>query len=56
MRDSALRMQALASEVLIEKMVIGAVCELIIGIKSDSQFGLALVIGAGGVLTELLGR
>jgi acyl-CoA synthetase (NDP forming) len=53
-RDSALRMQALASEVLIEKMVIGAVCELIIGIKSDSQFGLALVIGAGGVLTELL--
>jgi acyl-CoA synthetase (NDP forming) len=53
-RDSALRMRELASEVLIERMIAGAVCELIIGIKSDPQFGLALVIGAGGVLTELL--
>ena len=35
-------------------MVTGAVCELIIGIKTDPQFGLALVIGAGGILTELL--
>ncbi len=53
-RDIALRMQEIAGEVLIERMVTGAVCELIIGIKSDPQFGLALVIGAGGVLTELL--
>ena len=28
--------------------------ELIIGIKRDPQFGLALVLGAGGVLAELL--
>ena len=35
-------------------MVTGAVAELIIGLKSDPQFGLALVIGAGGILTELL--
>jgi hypothetical protein len=35
-------------------MVAGAVCELIIGVKTDPQFGLALVIGAGGILTEFL--
>jgi hypothetical protein len=35
-------------------MVTGAAAELIIGLKSDPQFGLALVIGAGGILTELL--
>ena len=35
-------------------MVSGAVCELIVGVKADPQFGLALVIGAGGVLAELL--
>jgi acetate---CoA ligase (ADP-forming) len=53
-RDSALRMRDLADEVLVEKMVAGAVCELIIGVKTDPQFGLALVIGAGGILTEFL--
>ncbi len=30
------------------------VAELIVGIKRDPLFGLALAIGAGGVLTELL--
>jgi acyl-CoA synthetase (NDP forming) len=39
---------------LVEQMVEGAVCELIIGIKNDAQFGLGLVIGAGGTLAELL--
>jgi acetate---CoA ligase (ADP-forming) len=53
-RDSAMRMRDLADEVLVEKMVAGAVCELIIGVKTDPQFGLALVIGAGGILTEFL--
>jgi acetate---CoA ligase (ADP-forming) len=46
-------MAGLGGEVLIEQMVQDVVCELIVGIKSDPQFGLALVIGAGGVLTEL---
>ena len=48
------RMAKLAPELLIEKMVQGAVAELIVGLNADSQFGLSLVIGAGGVFTELL--
>jgi acetyl-CoA synthetase len=51
---AANRMKAISDDVLIEHMITGAVCELIIGVKSDVQFGLALVVGAGGVLTELL--
>jgi acyl-CoA synthetase (NDP forming) len=51
---AAHRMQAVSAEVLVEPMITGAVCELIIGVKSDAQFGLALVVGAGGVFTELL--
>jgi acyl-CoA synthetase (NDP forming) len=47
-------MAELASEVLVEKMVQGAVAELIIGVKRDPHFGLALIVGAGGILTELL--
>jgi acetyl-CoA synthetase len=51
---AASRMVHLADDVLIERMVTGAVAELIIGLKCDPQFGLALVVGAGGILTELL--
>jgi len=48
------KLGAIAPEVLVERMVTGGVAELIIGLKSDPQFGLALVIGAGGILAELL--
>ncbi|MGE0237493.1 MAG: acetate--CoA ligase family protein, partial [Parvibaculaceae bacterium] len=41
---AAERMARLADEVIVERMVTGAVAELIVGLKSDSQFGLALVI------------
>jgi acyl-CoA synthetase (NDP forming) len=51
---AAKSMAPLGPELLVEKMVQGAVAELIIGIKRDPQFGLALVVGAGGILTELL--
>ena len=51
---AALRMGKLAPDVLVERMVTGAVAELIIGLTSDPQFGTALVVGAGGILTELL--
>ena len=39
---------------LVEKMITGMVAELIVGVKRDAQFGPALVIGAGGVLVELV--
>jgi acetate---CoA ligase (ADP-forming) len=40
--------------VLIEEMITGAIAELIIGVMRDPQFGLGLVVGAGGIFTELL--
>ena len=48
------RMAGICGEVLVEQMITGTVAELIVGVKRDPQFGLALVIGAGGILTELL--
>lgn len=39
---------------LVESMVSGSLAELIIGINRDDQFGPALVIGAGGILVELI--
>jgi acetate---CoA ligase (ADP-forming) len=53
-KAAATKLSKLGPELLVEQMVTGSVCELIIGITRDPQFGLALVIGAGGVLTELL--
>lgn len=52
--EAAARLGRLGDELLVEEMVQGTVCELIVGLKRDPQFGLALVLGAGGVLTELL--
>ena len=47
-------MRDLSPTILIEEMVTDGVVELIVGINRDPQFGLHLVIGAGGVLVELL--
>jgi len=52
--QAADKLGKLAPDLLVERMVTGAVAELIVGLKADPQFGLALVIGAGGILTELL--
>jgi acyl-CoA synthetase (NDP forming) len=41
-------------EVLIEEMVEDAVAEFFVGVKRDEGFGLALVLGSGGILVELL--
>jgi len=38
----------------VERMVTGAVAELIVGVSRDEQFGPHLVVGGGGVLVELL--
>jgi acetyl-CoA synthetase len=47
-------MTHLASEFLVEKMAADVVAEIIVGISRDPQFGLALTLGAGGILVELL--
>jgi succinyl-CoA synthetase beta subunit len=47
-------MSHLSDRFLVERMIVSPVAELIIGIKQDPQFGLALVIGAGGILVELI--
>ena len=41
-------------QVLLEPMASAPLAELIVGIKREADFGLALVIGAGGILVELL--
>lgn len=40
---------------IVERMVPDTRAELIVGIRHDEQFGLALVIGSGGILVELVG-
>lgn len=47
-------MRHLSPRFLVERMARDAVAELIVGVQRDPQFGLALTVGAGGVLVELL--
>ena len=47
-------LQAHAQQFLVERMVPGALAELIVGVTRDAQFGLSLTIGAGGILVELM--
>ena len=46
---------AALSGVLVERLVAGAVCELLVGIRYDESFGHVLVVGSGGGLVELIG-
>ncbi|CAI8881372.1 acetate--CoA ligase family protein [Pseudomonas sp. IT-P4] len=41
-------------QLLLEPMAKAPLAELIVGVKRENDFGLALVIGAGGILVELL--
>ena len=45
----------LSDKYLVEEMANTPISELIVGIRSDSQFGLTLTIGSGGVLVDLIG-
>jgi len=51
---AAERLSALTESFLVEEMITDGVAEILVGAVVDAQFGLTLVIGAGGVLTELL--
>jgi acetyl-CoA synthetase len=51
---AAQRLARLSDTLLVEEMVSDGVAELLVGISVDPQFGQLLVLGAGGVLTELL--
>jgi acetyl-CoA synthetase len=44
----------LGNEILIEKMIQDQVTEMIIGIKIDDQFGPVIIVGSGGIYTELI--
>ncbi|MGA2343237.1 MAG: acetate--CoA ligase family protein [Steroidobacteraceae bacterium] len=51
---AAQRLSALSEALLVEEMITDGVAEVLIGMIVDPQFGQVLVLGAGGVLTELL--
>jgi acetate---CoA ligase (ADP-forming) len=51
---AAQRLAALSPTVLVEQMVDDGVAEILVGMTVDEQFGQLLVLGTGGVLTELL--
>ncbi len=50
---AARRLSALSDQLLVEQMVTDGVAEVLVGITVDAQFGQVLVIGSGGVMTEL---
>ena len=52
--QAAERLARLSDSLLIEEMVTDGVAEILVGLTVDPQFGQLLVLGAGGVLTELL--
>jgi acyl-CoA synthetase (NDP forming) len=51
---AAQRLSRLSDKLLVEQMICDGVAEILVGVTVDPQFGQVLVIGAGGVLTELL--
>jgi acetate---CoA ligase (ADP-forming) len=53
-KAAAEQLGRLAGTLLVEEMVDDGVAEILIGVTVDPQFGQVLVLGAGGVLTELL--
>jgi acyl-CoA synthetase (NDP forming) len=52
---AACQMQTVTSEFLVEEMAVGALAEVLVGITRDPTGSFLLTLGAGGVLTEILG-
>lgn len=53
-RDAAVAMLRAGDTVLVERMVTDVVAELLVGVARDPALGLHLVLGAGGVLVEIM--
>jgi acetyl-CoA synthetase len=51
---AAERLAKLSPLLLVEEMFTDGVAEILVGIIHDAQFGQVLVLGAGGVLTEIM--
>jgi acetyl-CoA synthetase len=51
---AAARLASLSPTLLVEQMCTDGVAEVLVGITVDAQFGQVLVLGAGGVFTELM--
>ncbi|WP_120501669.1 acetate--CoA ligase family protein [Roseovarius sp. EL26] len=47
--------QALSDVFLVEAMGAPPLAELVVGLRHDPQFGLAMTLGSGGILVELVG-
>ncbi|MBS0613613.1 MAG: acetate--CoA ligase family protein, partial [Proteobacteria bacterium] len=50
---AAEKLGAISPDILVEEMIGDGVAEVLIGITVDAQFGQVLVLGSGGILTEL---
>ena len=48
------KLKEISSQILLEEYIDDAICELLVGIKAERQFGQVLVLGSGGVLAELI--
>ena len=53
-RGAVAAMADLSAQFLVERMETGVLAEMIVGLSHDAQFGTVLVIGAGGLLVELV--
>jgi acyl-CoA synthetase (NDP forming) len=51
---AAERLAKLSPNLLVEEMLIDGVAEILVGIIVDAQFGQVLVLGSGGVFTEII--
>jgi len=45
---------AVSEKFLVEKMLERPIAELLVNVRTDAQFGMAMTLAAGGILTELL--
>ncbi len=53
-RSAATRLTRLSDTLLVEEMFTDGVAEVLVGVTVDPQFGQVMVLGTGGVLTEIL--